>query len=118
MKPTESDVSSSNKQPEPAPALCQEQYWQEHIIGWAQSGLSQSAYCRREGLKLHRWHYWHKKLSRGLVSEPAKRSDFIPVHVRPQAMEDGLRITLPNGLSIEGVNEQTVRLLGAVLKQL
>ena len=39
-----------------------QRFWDEHLCGWKESGLSQSAYCREHGLKLHRFLYWKKRL--------------------------------------------------------
>jgi hypothetical protein len=66
-------------------------YWKEQIQNWQQSGLSQSEFCRRHNLKLHRFVYWRKRFLRpaapicppgivelpfaigaGLVNEPLK----------------------------------------------
>jgi hypothetical protein len=112
------DLATSDAPAEQPLELSQAHYWQEHIMCWEQSGLSQSAYCRREGLTLHRWHYWHKKLSRSPVSGPKPASNFIPVNVMASPMSHELTITLANGITISGVSAQTLPLLSTVLKQL
>jgi hypothetical protein len=38
-----------------------QQYWDEHLSRWNESGLSQSAYCREHQLNLHRFIYWKKR---------------------------------------------------------
>jgi hypothetical protein len=37
-------------------------FWQEHLAHWRSSGLTQSQYCRQQGLRWHTFHYWRKKL--------------------------------------------------------
>lgn len=39
-------------------------YWEEHLSRWETSGLGQSEYCRQNGLGLHRFIYWKRKLAR------------------------------------------------------
>jgi methylphosphotriester-DNA--protein-cysteine methyltransferase len=34
----------------------------EHIKRWQKSGLTQTEYCRRNGLKWSTFHYWRKRL--------------------------------------------------------
>ena len=118
MTASDHDVSSLTQPPASAIGLSQAQYWQEHIQSWAHSGLSQSAYCRREGLILHRWHYWHKKLSGHSKDAAESASGFIPVKVLAPPSDHDLSITLANGIRISGVTAQTLPLLSAVLKQL
>jgi hypothetical protein len=36
-------------------------YWEDHLSQWQASRLSQSAYCRKHELSLHRFRYWKKK---------------------------------------------------------
>lgn len=38
-------------------------YWQKHIEGPAESGLSKTAYCQRHGLSVKSLYRWEKKLS-------------------------------------------------------
>jgi hypothetical protein len=38
-------------------------FWQEHIQGWRQSGISQVGYCREHGLKETAFTYWKGKLT-------------------------------------------------------
>lgn len=37
--------------------------WEEHLVKWESSGISQSAYCRMNDLSLHRFMYWKKRLT-------------------------------------------------------
>ena len=60
-----------------------ESYWLEHVGAWRTSGLSQSAYSARHGLKRVNLHYWIKRAEgkpgaltlvavRGPVMKPAR----------------------------------------------
>jgi hypothetical protein len=33
-------------------------FWEEHILFWRESGLSQRAYCKRHDIKSSQWFYW------------------------------------------------------------
>lgn len=36
-------------------------YWEAHLKRWESSGISQSAYCRQNQLRLNRFIYWKKR---------------------------------------------------------
>lgn len=38
-------------------------FWEAHLKRWETSGISQSAYCRQNQLRLNRFIYWKKKRS-------------------------------------------------------
>ena len=38
------------------------QYWEETLLKWKKSGLSQNEFCRRNGLIPHRLQYWKKRI--------------------------------------------------------
>ncbi len=118
MNQTPQDLPIATTAEVPARSLSRVRYWQEHIDRWRESGLGQSAYCQREGLKLHRWHYWHKKLTRAAVNTTRPASDFIPVRLRPQPLDQGLSVTLPTGITIVGISADNVALVGTLLKHL
>ena len=37
-------------------------FWKVHLEKWAESGLSQSEYCRRHNLSRHRFSYWKARI--------------------------------------------------------
>ncbi len=41
-----------------------EHYWRRHHSEWETSGLSQPDYCKREGISLHTFRNWRRKLTR------------------------------------------------------
>lgn len=97
--------------------------WAEIMSSWAQSGLSQAAFCKERGIPFSTFQYWR---SRGKVrekrdirfSEPASvPPPFLPVQVvqsRPVAegRPHALTVLLPCGYRIEvgtGFDPETLR---------
>ncbi|WP_299197178.1 hypothetical protein [uncultured Amphritea sp.] len=68
-------------------------FWQKHIDGWQQSGLSQPEYCKQHDLKLANFGYWRTRLSK-----PKRSNKFIPVDLGPNVQA---RVSLPNGVRLE-----------------
>lgn len=71
-------------------------YWQEQIERWKQSGLSQRAYCRHNGLKYRQWVYWKKRTSS--VEKPIM---FVPLRIAEAPEGSVIRVITPNGFKIE-----------------
>jgi len=97
-----------------------EQIWQQRITDWQASGLSGMAYCKQQSLTYCRFVYWRKKLTH---SEPelneVASSGLARVTAAPDSgTPDGLRVSLPGGVSITGLHAGNIELLGAVLRQL
>ncbi|RLP53709.1 MAG: IS66 family insertion sequence hypothetical protein [Ketobacter sp.] len=94
------------------------QDWPKLMTAWKRSGLSGAEFCKRRGLTYHQFVYWKRKLCKS-VSRPPKQSPFIKVKSLPTAAApEGLTVTLPGGILIEGVNETNVSLLRGILEQL
>jgi hypothetical protein len=89
-------------------------YWSKHVAAWRASGLSVSAFCRREGLKPSSFDYW--RVQKGLVSElstqqvgakrkaitlvAAQRLDAAPAEAAPIKLSNGLgwELSLPSSI--------------------
>ena len=56
-------------------------YWQHHIVGFDQSGLSRKKYCQQHQVNYDRFQYWYRKLKNQTPLNPA--SNFIPITVKP-----------------------------------
>jgi hypothetical protein len=97
----------------------QHAFWQPHAIAWQASGLSKARYCREHELNYHQFIYWLPRFVSDAPSVPtkAKASKLLPVAIK-QHVGSGLRITLPSGVIIDGVTQESVQLLGAVVTQL
>ena len=103
--------------PSDMPTLSRETFWQQHIMQWRSSGLSKMAYCEQFSLVYHQMVYWSKKLE----DEPEQQSEtgrFVPVRVPHTIDRSVLRLCLPNGLIIEGIDDHNVELVGPLMRQL
>jgi hypothetical protein len=97
--------------------------WQQHITDWQVSGVSGSAYCKRQSLVYHQFVYWRRKLvpTEGSLEQEQAVTGFARVVSVPGAGlggADGLTVALPGGVSITGLHAGNIELLGAVLRQL
>ena len=74
-------------------------FWQQHVEGWQQSGMNQSAYCRRHDLNIHQFYRWRRRI---MATAPSPVS-FLPVAIAaaPRQHPPAIRIHTPNGFSIE-----------------
>ena len=75
-------------------------FWEHHLAQCRQSSLTQKAYCQKQGLKLHQFYYWKKRLT----------PDHSNVSFFPLALPEGfsgqrpscsVRIVAPNGFAVE-----------------
>ena len=83
-------------------------FWKDHIEAWSESDQSQAAYCRDQGLAYCRFIYWKQKLDPTPSRVPAARKgDFVPVQ-RLSLPHRGLILRFPNGITVEGIDEDTV----------
>lgn len=83
-------------------------FWRDHIDAWSHSDQSQAAYCRDQGLAYYRFTYWKQKLDQTPSPVPdARKGGFVPVQRLP-VPRSGLTLRLPNGIIVEGIDEDTV----------
>lgn len=90
-----------------------QQFWQDHVDVWKQSGIRQSEYCNRQGLNIKVFGYWKRKLCR----KPAAGLTFVPVAIKPSQgtvikHTSTLRLIIRGGSCIEigdGFNQDTLR---------
>ena len=97
--------------------VSREDFWHSHIEQWRQSGLSKMAYCQHHGLTYHQMMYWSHK-SRSVVESQESSNRFVAISMPETFPETALSIRLPNGFIIEGINKNTVALIGSVIGQL
>ena len=75
--------------------------WKSHLAAWRDSGLSQSAYCRRHGLSLPCFGYWRSKLHAAWSPPALSENALLPIVVAEVAMsDDRIEVALPNGLQV------------------
>ena len=97
--------------------LSREAFWQRHVAQWQSSGLSKMAYCQQYALTYHQMVYWSKKQEHSLDSETTS-DGFVALNICPDATDGALSIRLPNGLTIQGINDRSVGLVGKLIAQL
>ena len=89
-------------------------FWKEHFESWKVSGLTQQAYCSREGLSYQSFVYQHNRANSKLKKTPIT---FIEAKIKSvAALKDtsGLHVLLPNGIRIGFDGEITAALLQTV----
>ena len=99
--------------------LSREVFWQRHVTQWRDSGLSKMAYCKQFSLVYHQMVYWCGKAEN--VADEAKMpsNNFVAATVAPTCGSSaGLTVLLPNGISIDGIDEYSVGLVGKLVDQL
>lgn len=105
------------------PGVSRQAFWQRHVTQWGTTELSKAAYCQQHALTYHQMVYWCTKLqSTGETGTPS--GGFVAVTVPPSSVgsssisDSGLSIRLPNGVTIEGIDDRSVELVGRLIAQL
>jgi hypothetical protein len=79
------------------PTESRREFWARQVSAWRASGLSQQAYCAREGLRPSTFGWWRWRLSAGKPSAdprpPAPR--LVPVRLRQSAVAPGFELEFP-----------------------
>ena len=98
-------------------------FWQRHVTQWGTTELSKAAYCQQHALTYHQMVYWCTKLESSDESE-VRSGGFVAVTVSSPGVcasgagNSGLSIRLPNGVTIEGINDQSIELVNRLIAQL
>ena len=96
-----------------------ERQWQGQFARWRESGLSQSEYCREQGLSRHQFRYWRRKLEPGQIKRRHRQaSGFVPVQVSASSGPSGLSLRLPNGMVVHGIEAGNMELVKRLVEQL
>jgi hypothetical protein len=74
--------------------------WKEHSNSWRESGLSQKAYCEREGISYRSFVYHHNRLKNRSKKAPVQFIEAKPAPVVINNQVSGLQLILPNGIRI------------------
>lgn len=109
-------------------------YWREHCHGWEMSGLSQRAYCEREGLSYSSFGYWRQQTRQaaGLVALPTPHQPckLVPIQIASEsrahnasadnhvALPDAVRLQSPAGWQITLPHSVDLCSLARLLQQL
>lgn len=92
------------------------EYWQHHVDQWRASGLSKAAYSQQYDLIYHQMVYWSAKLEPVAEAKPA--NGFVAVNVTSLTPDEGVRIRLPNGITIEGISDRSIAVVTRLIAQL
>ena len=89
------------------------EHWRRIVGRWQSSGLSQAAFCRRQGIAVWKLAWWRKRLD-GQTEEST--SLFVPVGIAPAAASAvELELTLRGGRILRfGAEVEPTRLAGIV----
>ncbi len=95
-------------------------YWQDKISAWEGSGLTQKLFCEQHKLDYHRFGYWRRKFHAKAkpVDLVHRASGFVSVQQVPVSDAGGLRLLLPNGVKIHGIDSGNLPLVSQLLRQL
>lgn len=93
-------------------------YWREHIAAWKESGLSGARFCKGHDLIYHRFVYWRQKFDAVTPHRKQRSSShgFTAVTVQPDRHR-GLSLSLPNGVTVQGIDADTVAVVRQLLEQ-
>lgn len=101
------------------------QQWTQRIKDWESSGVTQRAYCEREGLKYGTFDYWHRQIrSSGAAVRPrttpasTKCLTLVPVHLSGQALSESMRLHSPGGWQLALPVTVDAAWLASLLRQL
>jgi len=82
-------------------------HWQQQISAWQDSGLTQTAFCTSQNIKLHSLQYWRKRF---VTAQPTP-SKLIPVTVHSSTL---VRLTLGSQVVIELPSEAIADVLSSL----
>jgi len=80
--------------PVPSPA---ERRWRAVLERFSKSGLNARAFCGRENLREHQFHYWKRELRLRDLKRTRPAPAFVPLAVAPGAFVPVIEIELPGG---------------------
>lgn len=89
-------------------------FWKEHSELWKASGLTQQAYCSREGISYQSFVYQHNRANSKLKNAPINFIEAKVQSVSTAKSSSGLHVILPNGVRIGFDGEITATLLQTI----
>jgi len=91
-------------------------FWEEQIRFWQESGLSQSEYCKRHGIRTSQWFYWRRRCrdtETGLTLVPLN----LPAMAGPINRVPAVRVITPNGFTIEVHADASLAFLPRLIRE-
>ena len=105
--------------------IARERRWRGHLRAWLTSGLSQAAYCRREGLTANDFSWWKREIARrdrvatSATSATSATPAFVPVSVTlPRSAAYAFELLLRDGRALRFDGRVDPAALGAVVREL
>jgi len=100
--------------------LSREAFWQRHVEQWRESKKSKMAYCKQHALTYHQFIYWCSKADSAEVNldHASNESGFVAVSVSPMVNPVGLCVRLPNGITLDGIDEHSANWVAKLVRQL
>lgn len=107
-----------------------QRYWTEQLRAWQASGLTQTEFCRQQGIRRRLLSSWKRRLAGGSPGQKPPPVRFVPVAVRPEPPAMGpvalagpvtLAVVTGSGYRVEvgdGFAPQTLARLLATLEHL
>jgi hypothetical protein len=92
------------------------EFWERHLDGWKQSGLTQVAYCASHGLRIKSFGRWRNK-TREAAQAGNSLLTLIPLSVAASVSNGAVQIHSPGGWRIELPSASTA-MLADLLRQL
>jgi hypothetical protein len=101
--------------PSPNDRTTRAAFWQQHVLQWKATQLTQIAYCKEHELNFHRFNYWLRKNNpvKAKKDPVSQSSAFVPV-VKHPVMLTGLCLNFPNAMILQGIDVDNL----ATVKQL
>ena len=87
-------------------------FWQMQIAKWKKSGITQSEFCRQNGLQRSAFGYWRQKLSRAPVQTS---DDLVEISTKAVSRSGRLEIIIDHSISIIVENDFDPGLLSKVV---
>lgn len=101
------------------------QHWTQRLKDWEASGVTQRAYCEREGLKYGTFDYWRRQIrSTGTTVKPktkpvsAKLLTLVPVHLSGKSLSESIVLRNSAGWQLELPGTVDTAWLAGLLRQL
>ena len=94
--------------------------WANHIQQHHESGLTGKAYCEQNNLNYDQFGYWKKRIKdqSNQHAEQSRQAKFTPVTVTSPSASSGLSISLPNGVTVNGIAAHNQALTLSIVKAL
>ena len=70
------------------------EFWARHVGAWRTSGLSQQAYCAREGLRPSTFGWWRWRLAPAKAGGDSRAPRLVAVRVQESASGPGFELQL------------------------